>query len=472
MALSGGPDSTALLHLLRLLASEREWRLSAAHLDHGLRPESAAEAERVAAAAEAAGVPCRVGRAPEGTEPTQAGLRRARYDFLRAEAARAEASRIATGHQADDQAETVLFRIARGTGLRGLGGIPRRRGPIVRPLLSFERAEIEAWLAARGIDWLRDPSNEDPRWTRVRIRHQALPALEEAVGAPVAPRLRALARAARLADRALERTARRALAEARLDAPDGPGMTETEEGRAASSEAVRTPPPDDPPRLRIARPRLLAYDREIQARAIRAAARRYGVFLSRGGTRAAVEFITRGQSGGAVQLAEALWLGREFDTLWVGPAPKAAPDRSLTIAGPGPGEARAAIGGREVAVRWWPSAARQADAPAGERGRPRWRVELAARALAFPLTVRGPRPGDRLRLPGGTRKLKKLFGERRIARSARPRVAVVEDAEGRLVWAAGLGTAEDAVPSPSEETLIVCIEEAGPSPGASRRAPR
>src|SRR4029079_18159666 len=94
-------------------------------------------------------------------------------------AGRRGARRIALAHQADDQAETVLFRIVRGTGLRGLAGIPYRRGPFVRPLLDVTRAEIARYLARRSIPFVEDPSNADPRFSRARVRHRLLPLLAE-----------------------------------------------------------------------------------------------------------------------------------------------------------------------------------------------------------------------------------------------------------------------------------------------------
>lgn len=424
---------------MRELADERGWRLFAAHLDHAVRPESAEEAAEVVARAEAAGVPCAVGRAPPDMPRTQAAFRRQRYRFLRREARRVGAARIATGHQADDQAETVLFRILRGTGLKGLGGIPLRRGPLVRPLLAFERSELQEWLRERGIPWIRDPSNLDPRWTRSRLRHEVMPLLEEVAGRPVGPRLRALARDARRAERALERTARAALRQARLEG-EGEARWEGEE----------------PPVTRIARDVLLAYDREIQARAIRQAARRHGFSLTRGGTRAAVEFIKRGRSGAAVDLADRLRLAREFDVLRLGPPPRTSPDRTLTI-GAEPGGAEVVLGGRRYGIRWGPGRPDAGEARRRDAGR----VVLPFAGTVFPLTLRGPRPGDRIRLRGGTRKLKKAFGERRVPRSERPRVPVLEDGEGRLLWAAGVGRARFAVPSPSEETFIVVIEQPG-----------
>lgn len=404
----------------------------AAHFDHGVRPESAEEAALVVARAREAGVPCRVGRPDGPLERTQAAFRTARYAFLRRVAGEQGADRIATGHQADDQAETVLHRILRGTGLRGLAGIPPRRGRLVRPLLPFWREEILAFLEARGLPYLEDPSNRDPRWTRARIRHEAIPALERASGAPVRGRLVALARRARSADRALDATAREAL-EGPLEAR---WEEEPDEGR--------------PVRVRVALPPLRARHPELQARVVRLVARRLGARPRHGGTRAAVEFIKRGRSGTGIDLAENVRLWREFDGLWVGRPPRLEPDEVLEVGDPSPGVARVSLGGCRYRVTWG------TEAPGCD---PRWAVELPLAALDFPLRLRGPRPGDRIRLRRGSRKLKRLFNELRIPRSERPGTPVLAQGE-RILWVAGIGEAEHGAPPDDDERFFIGISDA------------
>jgi tRNA(Ile)-lysidine synthase len=185
LAVSGGPDSTALLHGAAALAPERGWRLTVAHLDHALRSSSADEAAAVAASAARLGLTVEVRRmdvaalaASEHRSLEDAG-RQARYRFLE-EVARARGSEalIATAHTADDAAETILMRLARGSGLRGLRGIPARRGRIVRPLLHARRAVLRAALDAAGIAYTTDPSNADPAHARNRVRAELLPQLE------------------------------------------------------------------------------------------------------------------------------------------------------------------------------------------------------------------------------------------------------------------------------------------------------
>lgn len=183
VAVSGGPDSLCLLHVLW---SEREARrlgsVEAAHLDHGLRgAESAAEADWVAAWCAERGIVCHVGRVDVGArrgQSVQEAARAARYEFLNQTAARTGADKIATGHTRDDQTETVLANVLRGSGLDGLRGIPERRGRIIRPLLDVTRAEVEAYNAANGLSPRQDPSNlSAEHYTRNRIRLELLPEL-------------------------------------------------------------------------------------------------------------------------------------------------------------------------------------------------------------------------------------------------------------------------------------------------------
>jgi tRNA(Ile)-lysidine synthase len=206
LAVSGGPDSTALL----LMASEWEGgpALHAATVDHGLRPESAAEAAAVAALCARLRVPHATLRW-EGDKPStrlQERAREARYDLLAAEARRVGAGVIVTGHHFDDQAETVLFRLARGSGVAGLAGMAarRRRGEveIARPLLAIRKAELVAFCEARGVAFARDPSNDDARFARPRLRRLAETLAAEGLDAAALVRL---ARRAALVETALGR---------------------------------------------------------------------------------------------------------------------------------------------------------------------------------------------------------------------------------------------------------------------------
>jgi tRNA(Ile)-lysidine synthase len=221
LAISGGPDSTALLHGAAHLVSSgaRQWRLIVAHLDHRLRDDSASDTERVRQVAESLGLPFRPGRSDVAALARAAGRsiedagRQARYRFLEEVAAREGADAlIATAHTADDVAETILLRLVRGSGLRGMRGIPTRRGRVIRPLLGEHRADLRSALDKAGIAYLLDPTNEDPTHAdRNRIRAEILPAMER-----LNPRIvEALQRLARLAagdDEALDALAAAELA--------------------------------------------------------------------------------------------------------------------------------------------------------------------------------------------------------------------------------------------------------------------
>ncbi|AKU91635.1 tRNA lysidine(34) synthetase TilS [Vulgatibacter incomptus] len=220
VAFSGGADSAALLALLTSLPRGRRLELEAVHVDHGLRPESADDARRAMEAARTLGTACRVVTIEaSGKGGLEAVARRGRYAAL---AAAAAGRPILTAHTADDQAETVLYRLARGTGTRGLAGIrPRVRiagGTVLRPLLEVERALLHETVRLLSLPVVEDPSNRSLRFARNRLRHEVLPALEAALPGASAR----LARAARLAtadERLLESLATRALG--RLRRGDG-----------------------------------------------------------------------------------------------------------------------------------------------------------------------------------------------------------------------------------------------------------
>lgn len=224
-AVSGGPDSMAMMHLLA------QWSAQAPRppilvvtIDHGLRPEAADEAGLVAREAEALGFPHRT-LVWTGEKP-QAGLqeaaREARYRLLVRHAREEGASHLVTAHTQDDQAETVLMRLARGSGLSGLAGMRRERDREgirhVRPLLDWSKASLLALCHAEGWRYVNDPSNTDDRFARVRWR-KLMPLL--ASEGLTADRLARLAERMRQADEALEDKARQALERAQPSLADG-----------------------------------------------------------------------------------------------------------------------------------------------------------------------------------------------------------------------------------------------------------
>lgn len=195
LAVSGGPDSLAMLHVMAALqrAQFPGLELTAAHLHHGMRgAEADADAAFVRDQAEGLGLPCRVGHADipaiaaaRGYTEETAG-REARYRFLGETARATGADRVLTAHHADDQVETVLMRVMRGAGARGLAGIPIRRPlsedlrnvEVIRPLIACRRGEIESFLRHRGLSGRLDRTNLSPDYLRNRVRHRLRPALE------------------------------------------------------------------------------------------------------------------------------------------------------------------------------------------------------------------------------------------------------------------------------------------------------
>ena len=176
-AVSGGADSMALLWALYLLKEEWELDLSAAHFNHRLRDEESDRDEQfVRDFCSGYGIALHVGSAQvvAGEKGLEAAARDARYAFLQT-----LPGKIATAHTADDNAETVLMHLIRGTGLKGLGGIAPRRDSLIRPMLNVTRAEVEAFLEEYAVDHITDSSNETDAFLRNRLRHNVMPLLHE-----------------------------------------------------------------------------------------------------------------------------------------------------------------------------------------------------------------------------------------------------------------------------------------------------
>jgi tRNA(Ile)-lysidine synthase len=388
VALSGGLDSVCLLHLLRF--GRFPFELHAAHFDHAMRADSAADAAWIRGLCSAWDVPLATARTLTAPR-SEAAARELRYAFLLEVATQIGADAVVTGHHADDQAETVLFRLARGTGLRGLAGIPARRGLIVRPLLPFARAELRAYAAAVGVGWREDSSNRSLQYARNRIRHVVLPALEAAQPG-AARRLADMAREAAEAEHAWRGIVGDAVSAVVSDRAEG-GFT-------------------------LARDRLLAYHPHVRARVLRQLLHELGSEPGRAGTRYAAEFISSGASGGWIELPGGIRLEREFERLVLRrqSGSMAPPEAPLEIAGAA-GRGRFSVGGHGYVARWAAEPATGAE--------PAATFDLSS--LRFPLLLRGWRPGDRIRLAYGSKKLKKLFLEqlRRLVRYARLRIPVL-----------------------------------------------
>jgi len=424
-AVSGGADSVVLLHLLRFAPEELGVTVTAAHFDHAMRPDSAADAAWVEGLCASWNIPLVRGRA-ETPPRSEAEARDARYAFLEEARQQVGADWIATAHHADDQAETVLFRVLRGTGIAGLAGIApvdeARR--LLRPLLPFRRAALRRHARAHRLRWREDPINAIADPARNRIRRELLPLAERTIAPGAGGAL------ARLADLAREDEA----AWERVMATEIAALAREEEGA-----------------LVLVRERLSGYDSAVAARLLRGLLRRLGVVPDRDGTRSALRFIRTAASGRVLELPGGVRVSTEFgEARLERVAPPPLPDAPLAIAGErGLGTCR--IGGRERRVAWRP-----AGEPGGEGG---CSATLAVEADQFPLLLRGRLPGDRVRTPAGMRTLKRLFTDRRVPRHERARVAVLADARGRVLWVPGLARGGPP-PAPGEPGLTLEIADA------------
>ncbi len=407
IALSGGLDSIVLLDLLADLRSKWGWRLAAAHFDHRMRAESSEEAEWVRAKCAKLFLPVKIGRAhlaPSG----EAQARELRYRFLYRARDELGGGWLATAHQADDQAETVLFRLLRGSGLAGLSGIPARRAPrTVRPLLPFWRIEIEAHARARDLDYLTDPTNLDVRYQRNWIRHVLIPRLEAEGHVDLRGELVRLAGLAGRASAVVGQITERAAGELILEATKG--------------------------RIAVARTRLLAYDSKVRAHLLRALVARVGPQPGRVGTRIALEFTNSCSSGRSIDLSGGVRLSREFDRLLIERRARELSDvdEDLVLRDCRSGRGDVSIAGVRWRVRWGLGAPAD-DTVCGEQF-----ACFDPTELQFPLAVRSWRPGDRIRQAAGTRKLKKVFVDHEVGRSQRGGYPLVAD-QTRVLWIVGL----------------------------------
>jgi tRNA(Ile)-lysidine synthase len=421
VAVSGGIDSMVLLHLFRATANELGITLVAAHFDHAMRRHSADDAEWLGGVCAAWGVEL-ISARTDAALYGEANARTARYAFLQDAANQAEARRIATAHHADDQVETVLFRLMRGTGLRGLAGIPMRRGRLIRPLLRFRKAEIEGYAAANLIRFREDETNVTDAYARNRIRRAVIPAIQT-VTQHAPEGILAVARHAARAEKAwnkITRDARRSVIAWR-----------------------------DADSVELARGILLEYDGEIAARLLRSEMRRLGVMPDARATNTMWRFAQRGKSGAAVTLSGGLRLERSYDVLRLTRAARVNENEIAVIDDCGSGSAVAQLGEKQWQVRWTTSQHE-------ENGTMRFDCET----LRFPLQIRGWRPGDRIRLHYGTKKLKKIFAEARIPVHERASVPVLADALGRVYWVAGIIRSIEAPPRDNHSAIAITIGHA------------
>ena len=400
----------ALLTCLQALTGAEGFTLMAAHYNHQLRGEESRQDEAfVRAWCSKTGVPLFVGRGDVASRAAETGqgleetARAMRYAFLE-ETARTQGAVLATAHNADDNAETLLLHLIRGTGLDGLAGIPPVRGNIIRPLLSHTRQEIEAFLAAEGVPYRTDSSNADPTYARNRIRRDVMPVLRD-MNPGFSHRLSANLDYIR-ADRAYLESLARETVDIRTE--DG--------GLSLSAEQLNSLP------------------RPLAVRGIRQTLANLGLHqISAVHLEDILDLAARGGPSAQLSLPRGLTVRRVYDRLVFSRDASSDATLSPTVI-PGPGTYD--LGPWQMDV---------AEAPA-DLGAPQgpYHWNLLVGAADFPLTVRRRRTGDRLRLPGRVEKsLKKWYIDEKIPLSLRDTLPVLTDSRGTILAAAGLGPASE-----------------------------
>jgi tRNA(Ile)-lysidine synthetase-like protein len=411
VAVSGGPDSVALLDLLWLARARHGRTLVVGHVDHGIAPGSAAVAEFVNRLAGERDVECRIVRLGLGPGTSETRARLARRRALRGILREVGAGVIVLAHHAHDQHETVLLRVLGGSGPVGLAGMAPRRGIWVRPLLDCEPADLARHLASRGIEAWRDPANADPRHLRSWLRTSVLPLLESRI-----PDVRsALARVAH------EATEHRVLLNSLPEALPGLDLRPERHGFSVAAGA------------------LSGYRSGVQHAVLTALGRRLGVPFGRSRVAAVLRLLEGGRSGRRVRIAPGLEAELTFERLVIRRPPAPWPEAPLPELG-------------EVAVG--AHRGRVTRTVAGAAVRDGWRAQLA---LPASYRVRAWRPGDRIRPLGGTgsRRVADLFAERRVARGERGAWPVIAAADATIVWVPGICRSEAALPAVGQEALDV-----------------
>jgi tRNA(Ile)-lysidine synthase len=422
VATSGGPDSQSLLDLLGRAQAELELgALLACGIDHGLRPDAAAELELAHRLADKHGVTfiCRrVTLATAGNMLENA--RRARYAALRELLQQQQADRLAVAHTANDQAETILLHLVRGCALRGAAAMPLRRGPLVRPLLEVPRRELLDYLRARQISYATDPSNAHPQRARARLRAHVMPGLESINAGAV----RNLARFALRAQQDERHLVRRALE--LLDRAQGPADALDLAALAAAPRAVG---------LRALRTFLEQRGVHLEARGLEqlVRSRRRELTLRVAGTPLC---LSRGclWTGTALPYERLLQAGGRIEV----------PELGLALSG----SILELAGEHDRAIET----------------RSALQVAFDYDKVHLPLCVRSVRPGDRLQPFGsrGSTKVGDLFTNAKMPRPLRPRWPIVAVGD-EVAWVVGLRRGRCAPVTPAtRRVLLVQVEGALP----------
>lgn len=423
-AVSGGTDSMALLHFLKSLSAEQGFTLAAAHFNHGLRGEESEEDARfVARWCEENGIPFSGGTEDVRAEAERRGAgieetaRRLRYTFLYETAKTGGFDYIATAHQADDNAETVLFHLTRGSGGRGAAGIAFRRGMLVRPFLTTTRLELEKYCSLYGIPHREDSSNADLRYARNRIRHEAMPVLTS-INPDAAASISLAALRIREDEELLEDLARKAVPS--VHAGDGISVS--------AAALARQPHAFQIPVVRDMLAELGQYDCRSEH------------------LEAVIGLATSESPSSRVSLPSGLQAKRIYDRLYIGPEREYEALAACRIS---------TDGITETADGMWKVEVHPENAP----------VQNPASDGTFwaevrgSLILRGRRTGDTIVLAGrkaGRRTVKKLMIDSKVPRDERESVPVLAD-DGGVIALGGFGPDRNRLARPGQPACRIQI---------------
>jgi len=414
VAVSGGVDSVVLLHLLKTISSELEFTIHVAHLDHRLRPESSSDADFVRQLCRQWDLPCSIEScdirqlaARQKISLEMAG-RQARREFLWTLAQKIGAELIALAHHGDDQVETFMLRLLRGSGQSGLSAMRVHQGCWWRPLLNLRRQDIVKYASQHNLKWVEDESNRDSMFLRNRLRSEIIPQFYE-----INPRFGG----------GIERLVQQ------FQVDEDYWQREV----TAIFDSLVVSREDG---LRLSRPKLLATHPALRVRLLRAA-----LLQVRGDLQkiesvhllAVDDLLSASRSQGELNLPEC-WVARRYESLWIRRGSPALPEPfDLTL--PDEGEVKLPDG-RII----------RASTQVEQEGESAMVVEFSLAALSQPLRVRNWRPGDRFEPLGmsGHKRLKRFFSDNRVEREVRLRTPLLVSGE-TILWVGGMRRSRHAV---------------------------
>jgi tRNA(Ile)-lysidine synthase len=431
LAVSGGADSVAMLHVLARLRASLPMQLIVAHLNHGMRPEAAEDALFVEAMARHMGLPCVCAtvdvpayRRQHRLSPEDAA-RRLRYAYLRTTARQRGAERIAIAHTADDQAETVLMRLLRGAGVRGLAGIPPRQGAIIRPLIRARHRDIVAFLQKHHLPFRDDPSNQQRQYLRNRLRLDLMPHLRQQYNPRITETLCTTAQLAAEDEATLQALAREHLQMARL--------------------------PRQPAQVGLRLDRLMHLPVALQRRMLRQALSEVSGHLHdiTATHIAAILHLSQTDAGSrSITLPHGLHVERRYDILLI---QRHAPQLRLALEEPVriPGRCEVTALGITLVSDLGGDIPASGPFPAGDE------VWLDATAVGPDVRLRMRRDGDRFQPLGRphTKKLKDFFIDAKLPRAERDHLPLVVTPQG-IAWVVGMQIAEWAKITPATHTIL------------------